>query len=59
MIFICIKQVIALSQRIKRMESEFQLEFATLVFQSHSEIMLKMIQIFLYAKLLDSYILMS
>ncbi len=29
----------ALSQRIKRMESEFQLEFAALVFQSHSEIM--------------------
>ncbi len=30
-----------LSQRIKRMESEFQLEFAALVFQSHSEIMLQ------------------
>ncbi len=34
-----------LSQRIKRMESEFQLKFAALVFQSHSEIMLKLIQL--------------
>ncbi len=33
-----------LSQRIKRMELEFQLEFAALVFQSHSEIMLNMIK---------------
>ncbi len=29
-----------LSRQIKRMGSEFQLEFAALVFQSHSEIML-------------------
>ncbi len=35
----------ALSQLIKRMESEIQLEFAALVFQSHSEIMLNMIQL--------------
>ena len=37
--------IYALYQRIKRMESEFQFEFAALVFQSHSEIMLKMIQL--------------
>ncbi len=36
---------ITLSERIKRMESEFQLKFAALVFQSHSEIMLNMIQL--------------
>ena len=36
--------ITTLSQWIKRMESEFQLEFGALVFQSNSEIMLKMIQ---------------
>ena len=36
---------ITLSQRIKRMELEFQLEFAALVFQSHSELMLNMIHL--------------
>ncbi len=35
----------ALSQRIQRMELGFQLEFAASVFQSHSGIMLNMIQI--------------
>ncbi len=34
-----------LSHRIERMESVFQLEFAAFVFQSYSEIMLKMIQL--------------
>ena len=34
-----------LSQQIERMESEFQLQLAVLVFQSHSEIMMKMIQL--------------
>ncbi len=33
-----------LSQWIERMELKFQFEFAVLVFQSHSEIMLKIIQ---------------
>ena len=36
----------ALSQQIKRMESEFQHELAALVFQSYSEIMLKMIHLY-------------
>ena len=34
-----------LLRRIERMESEFQVKLAALVFQSHSEIMVKMIQL--------------